>query len=307
MVSSRSRRAVLPPEAGSVLLLGAEAAGAAGPVVDALHPASTRPATATAPAMRHRALTTLAPLYGYGILAVLFIPFAPSVLGDGFGVSRDLVDALQLIDLTGIPIAFTVCLLRGGFAPTAEVQELGAWLGSVESGRSPLVGALARALGDETLRLAYWLPDRGYVDEEGDPVAMRTGAGRGVAEIESAGRRVGAVEYDATLHADPEPVRAAGRVVAIVIDHEATSAQLRASQKALRESRVRIVEAGDVERRRIARDLHDGLQVRLVLLAMQAQQVAKDLDDLPGRGDAALALRLGIDAAAGEPVISCTP
>jgi signal transduction histidine kinase len=45
-------------------------------------------------------------------------------------------------------------------------------------------------------------------------------------------------------------------------------AQLRARLDELRASRARIVEAGDAERRRLERDLHDGAQSRLVALAL---------------------------------------
>jgi signal transduction histidine kinase len=45
-------------------------------------------------------------------------------------------------------------------------------------------------------------------------------------------------------------------------------AELRARLKELRASRARLVEAGDAERRRLERDLHDGAQSRLVGLAL---------------------------------------
>ena len=45
-------------------------------------------------------------------------------------------------------------------------------------------------------------------------------------------------------------------------------AELRASLEDLRASRTRIVEAGDAERRRLERDLHDGAQSRLVALKL---------------------------------------
>ena len=45
-------------------------------------------------------------------------------------------------------------------------------------------------------------------------------------------------------------------------------AELRARLEELRASRVRLVEAGDAERRRLERDLHDGAQSRLVGLAL---------------------------------------
>lgn len=243
----------------------------------------------------------LAPLYGYGIVAMLIIPMH-DVLQTWLGMSPDAGFVLQLIVVAGVPVAFTVALLLGGFARTAEIQELSAWLSSAEAGRSPVSAAVARALGDDSARLIFWMPGPGrYVHANGDPAELSTdNPCRGVAEIEVAGDRVGAIDYDITLNPDPALVRAAGRVIAIAVDHDRVTAELRASQLALRRSRARIVEAGDAERRRIARDLHDGLQVRLVLLAMQAQQVARDPGTSKDLHDAAVALRVGIDAAAAE-------
>ncbi len=124
--------------------------------------------------------------------------------------------------------------------------------------------------------------------------------GAGWSRSTLSGRRIGAIEFDATLNPDPEPVRAAGRVVALAVEHERVTAELRASQQELRLSAARIVEAGDRERRRIARDLHDGVQMRMVLLAIQAQQAA-DVPGTPERTrDATVALRIGIDSAAEE-------
>jgi signal transduction histidine kinase len=49
---------------------------------------------------------------------------------------------------------------------------------------------------------------------------------------------------------------------------EHLDAELRESHEELRASRARIVEAGDAERRRLERDLHDGAQARLVALSL---------------------------------------
>jgi signal transduction histidine kinase len=57
-------------------------------------------------------------------------------------------------------------------------------------------------------------------------------------------------------------------------------------------------EVADFERRRIARDLHDGLQVHLVLLGLQAQQVATEANGVTAQR--AMALREGIDSAAAQ-------
>lgn len=247
---------------------------------------------------RRRALT---PLYGYGILVVLSIPLSANVLGSMLQLSLTAISLIQHIAVVGVPIAFTLALLRGGFARTVEIEELGSWLSTAETGRTTLARALARALGDDSVRLIFWVSDRGeYVHDTGDRAEPTTGDDRGLVEIELGGKRVGAIDYDLTLNANPRPVRSAGRVIALAVDHERMTAELRASQQELRRSRERIVKAGDNERRRIARDLHDGLQMHLVLLALQAQQVA---DDPPLGADQRadlIALREGIDAAAAE-------
>jgi signal transduction histidine kinase len=66
-------------------------------------------------------------------------------------------------------------------------------------------------------------------------------------------------------------------------------AELRASLEELRASRARIVEAGDAERRRLERDLHDGAQSRLVALKLllssarlRARRGADDVDAMLG-------------------------
>jgi len=54
-------------------------------------------------------------------------------------------------------------------------------------------------------------------------------------------------------------------------------------------SRVRIVEAGDTERRRLERNLHDGAQQRLVSLALQLRVIKASLRKDPESADALLA------------------
>ena len=55
-------------------------------------------------------------------------------------------------------------------------------------------------------------------------------------------------------------------------------AELRARLEELRASRARLVQAGDAERRRLERDLHDGAQSRLVALSMLLVQARKRVD-----------------------------
>ena len=220
---------------------------------------------AAVPAQRR----VLAPIFLYGIVAVLYVPFSSRTRALFPDVEMSVV--AQMAVLAGVPVAFALGLLRGGFARTGELQELAAWLRADRS-RPALEGALADALGDPSLELVL-APHE----------ALATGSGRASVDVMLSGRRVGAIHYDATLIADRETVESAGRVVAIALHNEQLTAELRAGRDRLQRALARTVEASDAERRRIARDLHDGLQGRLVLLAIQADAVKSDpalADDL---------------------------
>ncbi|SIO04637.1 ATP-binding protein [Agromyces cerinus] len=237
----------------------------------------------------------LAPLYGYGVGSVLLIPTVALALGL---LPLTVVVAIQLTLVAGIAVAFAVGVMIGSFERTAEAEELAAWLGTEEPGRAPLRAAIARALGDPTVDVVYWLPVRdGFVDDRGVTVDLPDRDGRAAVVIESAGQPVGAIIYDAQLLPEPSRVRAVGRVAAIAIARERLTTELRTSQTALRHSRVRLVEAADRERLRIAKDLHDGLQVQLVLLALEAGRIEGAAEDAAARSEAAQ-LRQGIEAAA---------
>jgi signal transduction histidine kinase len=242
----------------------------------------------------------LGPVYLYGIAAILFLELAANVLPPLLGIGPNTVFALQMAVLAGVPGAFALGILRGGFARSGEIEELGVWLGSTEGGRPGLGDALAATLGDPSLELLFWLPERGYVSAAGVPVPLpRLGSARAAVEVELADQRIGAISYDAELIADPELVRAGGRVIAIALERERLTAALLASRESLRESRARIVEAADRERRRIAQDLHDGLQGRLVTLAIRAGQLAAD-PTARAFEPALTGLRTGLEQASGE-------
>ena len=130
--------------------------------------------------------------------------------------------------------------------------------------------ALAEALGDPGLSLAYWLPDPGrYVDAEGRPFALPgDGDERAATEIERGGAKLAAIVHDRALCEEPELVRAAGGRGALALENDRLDAELRARYAELQASRARLVAAGDAARRRIERDLHDGAQQRFVALAL---------------------------------------
>jgi signal transduction histidine kinase len=126
--------------------------------------------------------------------------------------------------------------------------------------------ALAQAVGDPELQIAYWLPDaRRYVDASGRPVAGPVaGPGRVVTTLVRDGRRIAVVAHTTALP-DLEPEL--GAAVRLALENERLQAEALAQLDQLRASRVRIVETGDSERRRLERDLHDGAQQQLLALS----------------------------------------
>jgi signal transduction histidine kinase len=130
--------------------------------------------------------------------------------------------------------------------------------------------ALARALGDPSLELAYWVPASArYVDAGGAPVQLpQTGGERAATVVEREGQPVAALVHDPALTEDDELVQSVCAAAALTLENARLQAELRARLAELQASRARLVEATDTERRRIERDLHDGTQQRLVSIAM---------------------------------------
>ncbi len=183
---------------------------------------------------------------------------------------------LQPIPLFVLPIGLLIGILRLRLdrGRTAELL--------VELGRGVPVGGLrdvlARTLGDPTLQLAFASPSGdGFVDGAGRPVILPAdNASTSVTRLEHDGELLGVLVHDPAIDAeDPGLVEAVGSAASLALENERLAAQVRAQLEEVRASRARIVEAGDAERRRVERDLHDGAQQRLVALAVRLQ-VAKE-------------------------------
>ena len=166
-----------------------------------------------------------------------------------------------------VPWAFLLGLLRTRFFRAAAVGRVIERLTHDPRG---VRDALAAELGDPGLTVAYWLPERGYVDGEGRPLPDPDDD-RVVTEIDREGRRVGALMHAAVLQETPELLFEAAAAAGLAIENARLEVELRARLEALRASRARLVEAGDAERRRLGRDLHDGAQQRLVALMIELQ------------------------------------
>ncbi|HEY6696045.1 MAG TPA: histidine kinase [Solirubrobacteraceae bacterium] len=202
--------------------------------------------------------------------------YAVSKVFDAAGDASAALDWASEACVATIPFGFLVGLLSTRLAQGAAVSELISRLGDAP-GEAPLRAALADALGDPTLALAYWLPDsERFVDALGHPVEV---SGAGWTEVELQGRRIAAIAHDPALHEEPQLVRAAGAAAALALENQRLAAELRARIEELRASRARLVEAGDDERRRLERDLHDGAQSRLVALALKLKLARMNVAD----------------------------
>jgi signal transduction histidine kinase len=225
--------------------------------------------------------TMLAPMFVYGIIALLSIPVGSNLLIPVLGVERTV--ALQVVTLTGVPAGLVVVMLRGGFARTAELGSLVTSVASSGGSRQELQDAVARTLGDPSAEVLRWSPDAdSYRDLAGRRAELPApGALRASVAIDLGHRHLGALIFDSQLTVDPALPTAVGRVVGIALDRQRLAEEASDSRDALREASARLLEESDRVRRRIAQDLHDGLQVSLVTLSMQAHRIAQDADGAP--------------------------
>jgi signal transduction histidine kinase len=147
---------------------------------------------------------------------------------------------------------------------------------------------IRRVLDDPHARLVFWLPrSEQFVDRHGARVVLdpaeETLTWRGFGHGDPP---VLAVVHDFALSEDPELVAAVGAASLLALENRRLEHDLLDSVDALRASQRRLVGAASAERRKIERDLHDGVQQKLVALRIQLE-LARDL-----AGESGLAPRL---------------
>jgi signal transduction histidine kinase len=136
--------------------------------------------------------------------------------------------------------------------------------------------AVAAALGDASLRLAFWDPARRVFREADGTTLERPAPGdaRGYTLVEHAGEPVAAITTDEALGEQPELLEAAARATLVAVRAGHLEGELR-------DSRLRLLAAGNAERRRIQRDLHDSAQQRLVALRIHLDLMSQSIDAAP--------------------------
>jgi signal transduction histidine kinase len=224
-----------------------------------------------------------------GVWLALEFLFEGRLLG---GAPGRLVTGVGWIAAAALPFGFLAGLLRTRLGRGA-VGDLVVELGRRAAPAEHLDGALARVLGDPAIRVLYRVPSASgalvYVDARGQPARLpQAGTGQAVTMVDEGGEPVAALVYDASLADEPELLEATVAAARLAIDNARLQAEVRAQLAEVRASRARILRAGDVERQRIERNLHDGAQQRLLALSFALRMAQSRAD-----GDAELTAALG--------------
>lgn len=176
-----------------------------------------------------------------------------------------IIGAVALVPLGFLVGVLRLRLRRGAIAELALRLDGGA-------DRHRLREALRVALGDPALDLYLRDPAGTWTTSSGVPAELPAEDERTVRTVlEGQSGPIAAVVHDRALREDPGLVAAATAVLRLAVENERLTDLDRARLEQVRASRARLVEAGDRERRRIERDLHDGAQQRLVGVALCLQ------------------------------------
>ena len=239
-----------------------------------------------------RSLAWLADSFAVALLMIAFL-YTSAALGLVSGQPAfETIRRLTLFAIGLAPIVFLIGLLDARLARSA----VGDLFVELRRDLAPgeLRAALARALRDPSLTLAYWLPEyESWADVDGHAVELPDGK-RGRAATLVAGREglpVAALIHDASLRDEPGLLDVVTAAAAIALENARLSVELHARLEELRGSRARLVEAGDSERRRLERNLHDGAQQRLVAIALQLRLLENRVSDDPAAAEMASAAR----------------
>ena len=172
---------------------------------------------------------------------------------------------LILYDAVVASIAIVLLLeLLFGRWTEETVADLVVALGQ-RAGTGTLRDQLAKALGDPSLIVGYWIagPAR-YVDDGGRPVDLPApGEDRAVTEIDDDGNRVAVLVHDPATMDDPRLLAAVAAAARLSVVNARLQAEIQGRVSEVAESRRRIVEAVDDQRLRLERELSEGAQRRL--------------------------------------------
>jgi signal transduction histidine kinase len=227
-----------------------------------------RLATATRP--RRRALI---PVYVPAlVLTIVFGTFQAAGVGliDLDSASVDVLGWFLTVARGTMSYGFLLALVQTALFAGVALKRMVIHLGD-DPDAAHLRAMVGEALDDPSLELAFRVGGSGgFLDSSGHPIdPAHIAAGRSATAVERKGETVAFIIHDDGLDQDPELVRVAGLTMLLALENGRLGTDLASTIGELRASRARTVAAGDAERRKIERDLHDGAQQHLVALRVQ--------------------------------------
>jgi signal transduction histidine kinase len=221
--------------------------------------------------LRRRAIMPLTVVFIATIASVV----AYRVFGRAGQPEPEAVVVLVIVMQLAIPLAMLAGQVRGDLFAAATLSRL-----ALRRTREPITAAkvqdvIGDALGDPTLTLALWSPERAtYLDVYGRPLQLpRETTGRAITAITSDdGQPSAALIHQPTLDTGSDLVQGLAATSLMLLENAHLVEELGAS-------RARMVEAADRERRRLERDLHDGAQQRLIAAVIKLSLAAELVGD----------------------------
>jgi signal transduction histidine kinase len=223
------------------------------------------------------------------MIAIISAVVAPPALTSG-----NLAAVLQVFAVAAgasalIPLSLLTVELRRRLAELTTAERLLNFATPVSVDR--VRTGLRAVLKDPTLEVYYWVPEQDcYVDVKGRPVDIAydgeltvppAGSTRWVRAVDtSKGQPLAIIVAEPALKRHQRLVDTALSVGSVALEQAQLQAELQAHVARIHAAQARIVEAEVNERKRVERDLHDGIQQRLVGLAMSLGALETTTADL---------------------------
>ncbi len=235
--------------------------------------------------LRRRAMTPLLIVVLASIVEFVVSLFVPSA----FPGTTETLKVINGLVTVAVPVAIFAGQVRGDLFAAVSLGRIVVGAGGKVLTPLAVEKMIGDALGDSTLTLGLWAPERnGYVDHGGAPLELpRDSLARGVTEITRNDRPAAVLIHDPTLDTDSDVVEGLAASSLMLLDNTRLVEELQTS-------RLRIVETADRERRRLERDLHDGAQQRLTAVQIKIRLAQEQIED---DGVAAQLEAIGAEAA----------
>jgi signal transduction histidine kinase len=253
---------------------------------------AARLARASRPA-RQRFRPVYIPAVGFAVaLVTRAVALQKSIVEDPFNTALFTIFAVGGVAVTLLAAGLISMIARS----RAERRAVARIAASLDETPAPglLQSALAAALHDPGLQIAYWLAGpQHYVDASGQPVPEPAATtSRAVTHLTRLGRTIAAISHSGAVPGIESQI---GPAIRLGLENERLQAELLAQLEELRASRARIVQTGDAARRSLERNLHDGAQQRVLALSYEIR-----LAHAAAQADADTLAEAALARAAGE-------